>query len=44
MRRGLRSIPGTIVVGGLVVGYVVWLEARNAARRAIRRLRKIKEH
>jgi hypothetical protein len=37
----LRSIPGTIVVSGLVIGYIAWLEARNAVIRTTRRLKKI---
>lgn len=42
MKR-LRSIPGTIVVCAIVVGYGIYLESRNVMIRAVRRLRKIKE-
>lgn len=41
--RQLRSIPRTIAVCGLVVGYIAWLEARNAIHKTVRSLRKIVE-
>lgn len=31
MNSKIRSLPGTIVVTGIVIGYIAWLEARNFA-------------
>lgn len=38
--RDLRSVPGTIIVCGLIVGYIAWLEGRNILIRAARRIRR----
>ena len=37
----LRTVPGTILVCGLVVGYVAWLEARSRMATLIKRARSI---
>lgn len=35
MRCSLRSIPGTIFVAGIVVGYITLLEVRGAVVRGL---------
>jgi len=40
LRKDIASIPGTILVTGIVVGYIAWLEARNIARSILCRARK----